>query len=120
MQTVSLKVDIKRLALIDQVAEEECGDRSQVLRWAVEAFLLHQKMTGNPLRPKTMKALLKIPACHDLAAADATNYSTSSGGQDTDQMGLIAETPHRAPSRVQAPQPQVRYTRGTTSTTKAK
>ena len=58
LESVSVKLDPDRIALIDEIAEHERSDRSQILRWAVEAFLIHQKNTKTVLRPQVMEDLL--------------------------------------------------------------
>jgi len=56
--TVSVKLDADRIALMDNVAVHELADRSQILRWAVEAFLIHQQNTKTALRPQVMLDLM--------------------------------------------------------------
>jgi metal-responsive CopG/Arc/MetJ family transcriptional regulator len=58
LESVSVKLDPDRIALMDKIAQNERSDRSQILRWAVEAFLIHQKNTKTVLRPQVMEDLM--------------------------------------------------------------
>jgi metal-responsive CopG/Arc/MetJ family transcriptional regulator len=58
LESVSVKLEPERIALIDRIAQHERSNRSQILRWAVEAFLIHQKNTKTVLRPQVMEDLL--------------------------------------------------------------
>jgi hypothetical protein len=58
LESVSVKLDPERIALMDTIAQHERSDRSQILRWAVEAFLIHQENTKTVLRPQVMEDLM--------------------------------------------------------------